>query len=179
MCSEDDEVSAGTNIGDGFIVGSTRGNLQHFNSDCNFKWEKQAHEGEIRQILYDQLNRLIFSLGNDGKVIAWPERNTEVEEERKTITFKKKQITFMSLSPRNTLLAVGNSQDRDLTIWNYEVLGLLTVIEMDSPVVAVNFSNNFDLLSIATNDGKVHFLKYVKKEHDLNLTKLQEIDISN
>ena len=85
----------------------------------------------------------------------------------------------MSLSPRNTLLAVGNSQDRDLTIWNYEVLGLLTVIEMDSPVVAVNFSNNFDLLSIATNDGKVNFLKYVKKEHDLNLTKLQEIDICN
>ena len=50
--------------------------MQHYNSDCNWKWVKSAHEGEIRQVAYDNINRLIFSLGADGKVIAWPERNT-------------------------------------------------------------------------------------------------------
>ena len=85
----------------------------------------------------------------------------------------------MSLSPRNTLLAAGNIQDKDLSIWNYEVLGLLKVIEMEHPVVTVHFSQHFDLLSIATSDGKVHFLKYIKKEHDLNLTLLQVIDLNN
>ena len=112
LCSEDDEISAGVNIGDGFVVGNTRGELQHYNSDCNVRWTRQGHEGEVRQIMYDSMNRLMFSLGADGRIIAWPERNTQAEQERKTITFRRRQVGFMKLSTRNTLLAVGNFQDK-------------------------------------------------------------------
>lgn len=46
----------------------------HYDSDCNIRWQKTAHESEIRQLEYDEKNRLLFTLGSEGKVIAWPER---------------------------------------------------------------------------------------------------------
>jgi hypothetical protein len=44
----------------------------HYDSDCNIRWQKTAHESEIRQLEYDTKNRLLFTLGSEGKVIAWP-----------------------------------------------------------------------------------------------------------
>ena len=70
-------------------------------------------------MLYDHVNRLVFTLGAEGKISAWPQRNTQAEQERKTINFRKKQVTFMRICPKNTLIATGNTQDNELTIWNY------------------------------------------------------------
>jgi WD40 repeat protein len=136
LCAQDDELSAAVQIGDGFVVGNSRGELQQFNSDCNLKWQRQAHEGEVRELFFDPINRLIFSLGTEGKVVAWPERNPLGEQERKSITFRQKQVNFMLIAPTHTLLLVGHTHDRDVTFWNYEVLNLLEVLRMDSPVTA-------------------------------------------
>jgi hypothetical protein len=59
-------------LGDGFVIGTSKGEIFRYDSDCNVKWERQAHEGEVKMLLYDYKNRLIFSLGAEGRVVAWP-----------------------------------------------------------------------------------------------------------
>ena len=54
------------------MVGNGKGELQMYNSDCILKWQRSGHEGEVKQVVYDELNRLIFTMGGEGKVIAWP-----------------------------------------------------------------------------------------------------------
>ena len=46
----------------------------------------------------------------------------------------------MKLSMRNTLIVVGGYQDRSVSIWNYEILNLLGVLEMEHPITAVCFA---------------------------------------
>ncbi len=69
-----------------------------YNSDANLIWQRQAHEGEIKTLNYDSKNRLIFSLGAEGRAVAWPERDMPTEEERKVITFRKKALNFLKIS---------------------------------------------------------------------------------
>lgn len=58
------------------MVGHSNGTLARYNSDANLIWQQpQAHEGEVRQLCYDPKNRLVISLGAEGKIAAWPERN--------------------------------------------------------------------------------------------------------
>ena len=101
------------------MIGNSKGEVFRYDSDCNLKWSKMAHEGEVKQLLFDQKNRLIFSMGEEGSVIAWPERNTELEDERKRIVFRRRQVAFMSLSNSSNVLIVGSSEDKELTIWDY------------------------------------------------------------
>ena len=43
LCSDDEEISAAVQLGDGFVVGTSRGELMHYDSDCNVRWQKQGH----------------------------------------------------------------------------------------------------------------------------------------
>lgn len=91
------------------MIGNSKGEMFHYDSDCNIRWQKTAHESEIRQLEYDAKNRLLFTLGSEGKVIAWPERTIQVEEERKLIVFKTKEINIFSISNKSNILIVGNT----------------------------------------------------------------------
>lgn len=111
-------------------MGLSNGVVARYNSDAHLTWQKQAHEGEVRELRYDDRNRLIFSLGTEGRIIGWPERNTSLEQERKVINFKRKAINYLRISSNSTILVAGQMLEKELIIWDYEVLSLLEVFEM-------------------------------------------------
>lgn len=45
LCGEEEDISAAAKLGDGFVIGNSKGELYHYDSDCNLRWEKQAHQG--------------------------------------------------------------------------------------------------------------------------------------
>jgi hypothetical protein len=119
LVGEESEISAAVCVGDGFVVGLSSGMLVRYNSDVHPTWRRQGHEGEVKQLQYDSLHRLIWSLGADGRAVAWPERNPQIEEERKVITFNRKPVGILSIAPSSTLLVTGQLMDHDLTLWDY------------------------------------------------------------
>ena len=45
LVSEYEDISAVVQIGEGFVTGTSRGELIHYDSDCNVRWSKHAHDG--------------------------------------------------------------------------------------------------------------------------------------
>ena len=91
--------------------------------------------------------------------------------------FKRKPVNYMKLATKNTLIAVGNYQDRSVSIWSYEVLSLLGVLQMDQGITAMGFSDMVELMVVATSDGRVYMFRYVKKEHIIDLTLIHCVDL--
>jgi hypothetical protein len=84
----------------------------------------------------------------------------------------------MCLSNKNNILVAGNTNDKDLTIWDYELLRLYEVLKMSGEITSVLISDAADLIIAATNDMKITMIKFVKKEHCLDLKIVSTIDLA-
>jgi len=49
---------------------------------------------------------------------------------------------------------------------------------LDAVLSAVTVSEIVELMVVATVDMKLHFLKFAKKEHNLGLTLIQQLDLT-
>lgn len=75
------------------------------------KWEVIAHEAEITQLRYDRKTRFIFSLGNDNKIVIWPEKTLIEDGPKKIITFKNKSFNLLALFNEARLLFLGSTEE--------------------------------------------------------------------
>lgn len=50
LCGDQDEITSAVQVGDGFVIGNSKGQMFHYDSDCNIRWQKCGHESEIRQL---------------------------------------------------------------------------------------------------------------------------------
>jgi hypothetical protein len=73
----------------------------------------------------DYQNHLIITIGGDNNLYIWPEK-TIMEEEgpRKKISFQQRDINILEVCPFANLLLASSTNEKVITIWNYDNLKL-------------------------------------------------------
>lgn len=134
LCNSEEEISAAGELYNGFVIGTSKGELSKYGLNGSQKWKISAHDSEINTIKIDMENHLIGTLGGDNNMILWSEKAILDKENnvRKKITFKGKDINLFEVCPYSNLILISSTNDKVLQFWNYDTLKLIQTIEMPS-----------------------------------------------
>ena len=95
ICNPEDDISTAAELSNGFLIGTSKGELFKYSFSGDLKWKISAHEGEVHCVRSDPENKLIATLGNDNNFIIWSEKHILLEDNiRKKIVFSQKDIKF-------------------------------------------------------------------------------------
>ena len=180
VCCSEEEVSAAAELFNGFLIGTSKGDLSKYALNGERKWKICAHEGEVRVIKVDFENHLICTAGSDNNLIVWSEKTILDEENvRKRINFNQKDISMVELCPFANLLLVSSSADNSLTIWNYDSIKLAYILDFEAPICTAKIIPDKEIILVSTTDGKVSVFRYIRKESKFRLRLCLVIEIQN
>ena len=112
-------------------------------------------------------------------MIMWSQRNAVVEVERKVISFRQESFNSMFISSaKNRMLLMCGQSEKVLTIWDFDVLNLIEVIEFEYHLVSAVISQNLNFIVVGLSNMTVVCIEFKKKEHRLELTTICKIDLN-
>ena len=166
-----------------FILGDDHGKINiYMTSTGELIKTLIPHANEVVSLEVDDLNKLIISCGIDSKINVHKEVKTTSEVMRSiSNVYFNKGISQIEVSVyHNLILTRGNNNL--IFVWDYEFVKLLACIQtpVDSEPVLVSILNNYPIIKVADTKGKIHFIKFKRKEvTHISFKTIGEIDISD
>ncbi|GEM_PF-1143924 len=130
-----------------FAMGNEVALAEEFNLQVN-----TGHVGDVEQLAYDAMNRILFSAGEDGTVRLWKPDETVL---LKKIRVSYLPVKMLALSPQNNLMAVLETNDLTifrLSVWNWKEGKKLYTISLKHRPMFITFSKRGSYLAYSRPD---------------------------
>lgn len=103
----------------------------------------------------------------------------EEEGPRKKISFQQRDINILEVCPFANLLLASSTNEKVITIWNYDNLKLAYKIQFISTITGMQILTDKQLFVVTTLDGYIYFFMYMRKQAKLKISLLAKFDINN
>lgn len=150
-----------------FILGDLQGHMALY--DCSTGEEisqLKSHTSEITNIKIDYVNKIVVTTSADSSLYIHKENGREFEVKRKVSNVHfTKEITFIEISVYHNVFATANNKPV-VYFYDFEFARLVAKIELDPAAepTGIIFINGYSLIAISDTLGKIHFVKFTKRE---------------